>query len=447
MNKRKLNIYLTGSNGVAFSVALILVISIPLISFASQPEVEFTYVPSRCSMDLLEGQVQNVNPADYQVAVYIFIPYAPDAAGWWTKPYSIAPLTPISPDGKWTCDITTGGIDKAATWIIAFLVPDGYIPPLCTPCSAMPPELYEYPYAQVKRKMSRIITFSGYEWEVKSMCDIEIELHPGPNYFSDKVEDVWLDEDRQLHLKITQRDGKCYCTEVFTEASLGYGKYVFYITGRVDQLDKNIVHGLFTWDDIAPDDYYREIDIEFSRWGEETNDNAQYVVQPWYLPGHIYRFPIELKDEYSTHSFCWSQDRVHFQSLYGHPALPPAGEDIIESWTYSGNDIPAEGNENAHMNLWLFNGSSPSDGKDVEIIIKSFQFISNCECDLNDDGICDMQDWLLFGEDWGRTDCGTPPGSGNPPNDCECDLNYDGICDMQDWLLFGDDWSRTDCPH
>ena len=30
---------------------------------------------------------------------------------------------------------------------------------------------------------------------------------------------------------------------------------------------------------------------------------------------------------------------------------------------------------------------------------------------------------------------------------CECDLNHDGRCDMQDWLLFGEDWGRTDCPH
>jgi hypothetical protein len=29
---------------------------------------------------------------------------------------------------------------------------------------------------------------------------------------------------------------------------------------------------------------------------------------------------------------------------------------------------------------------------------------------------------------------------------CECDLNHDGRCDMQDWLLFGQDWGRTDCP-
>ena len=68
-----------------------------------------------------------------------------------------------------------------------------------------------------------------------------------------------------------------------------------------------------------------------------------------------------------------------------------------------------------------------------------------CECDLNQDGMCDMLDWLVFGEDWGRTDCGIPPGSGCWPNDCECDLNHDGSCDMLDWLRFGEDWGQTDC--
>jgi PKD repeat protein len=29
---------------------------------------------------------------------------------------------------------------------------------------------------------------------------------------------------------------------------------------------------------------------------------------------------------------------------------------------------------------------------------------------------------------------------------CECDLNGDGRCDMRDWLLFGKNWGRTNCP-
>jgi hypothetical protein len=63
-----------------------------------------------------------------------------------------------------------------------------------------------------------------------------------------------------------------------------------------------------------------------------------------------------------------------------------------------------------------------------------------CECDLNHDRKCDMQDWLIFGQDWGRTDCNEVGAES-----CECDLNDDGTCDMQDWLDFGQDWGRTDC--
>jgi len=63
-----------------------------------------------------------------------------------------------------------------------------------------------------------------------------------------------------------------------------------------------------------------------------------------------------------------------------------------------------------------------------------------CECDLNTDGGCDMLDYFIFGQDWGRMDCN------DPRVDCECDLNTDGGCDMLDYFIFGQDWGRMDCP-
>jgi alkaline phosphatase len=74
-------------------------------------------------------------------------------------------------------------------------------------------------------------------------------------------------------------------------------------------------------------------------------------------------------------------------------------------------------------------------------VVKEVGEIDICECDLNDDGNCDMLDWLVFGVDWGRTDCNEPD-----VEPCECDINSDGNCDMLDWLEFGVDWGRTDCP-
>ncbi len=69
-----------------------------------------------------------------------------------------------------------------------------------------------------------------------------------------------------------------------------------------------------------------------------------------------------------------------------------------------------------------------------------------CQCDLNKDGKCNILDYQKFIQDWGRTDCGTPPGSGDPPNDCECDLNFSGGCNILDYQIFIQNWGRTDCP-
>jgi len=69
--------------------------------------------------------------------------------------------------------------------------------------------------------------------------------------------------------------------------------------------------------------------------------------------------------------------------------------------------------------------------------IGAYEYYLICECDLNHDGSCNVFDWFMFIEDWGRTDC---------TGDCECDLNHDGSCNVFDWFIFIEDWGRTDCP-
>ena len=226
----------------------------------------------------------------------------------------------------------------------------------------------------------RTIEFSGYEWIVKSS---NTPVGPGQNYFSDSNENVWADEEGQLHLKIVERDGTWYCAEVYTTESFGYGEYIFYVASRVDQLDKNVVGGLFTWDD-APEYNHREIDIEFSKWGDENNNNALYTVQSGVLPNppeNCNSFNIELNGDYSTHNFVWQNTGISFQSLHGHYYTPPDSSYIIESWNYFGNDNPIPGNEKVRINLWLIDtngddiGDPPSDGQEAEIIIKSFEYV------------------------------------------------------------------------
>jgi hypothetical protein len=215
---------------------------------------------------------------------------------------------------------------------------------------------------------NRKLQFSGFTWGVKASA---APVGPGPNDFSDLESDVFVDDSGKLHLKIVQRGGTWYCTEIVNTQSLGYGTYTFVIASPVDQLDPNVVLGLFTWDDLAPQHNYREIDIEFSHWGDPQELNTQHVIQPYLHAGNMHRFPTLLQGSLSTHLFDWRKDGVHFHSYQGSPAKP--GEQI-QAWTYSGADNPPPGAENTRLNLYLMNGSPPSDGKEIEVVVESFTF-------------------------------------------------------------------------
>ncbi|ODS36940.1 MAG: hypothetical protein A7315_04445 [Candidatus Altiarchaeales archaeon WOR_SM1_79] len=223
----------------------------------------------------------------------------------------------------------------------------------------------------------RIIIFSGLQWFVKSGDN----KGPGNNNWSDSNESVWVDDNGWLHLRIRNVSGTWYCSEVYTVLPTRYGMHRFYFIGQLDSLDKNVVAAPFLYKDDS-----HEIDIEFSKWGWEGNPyNAQYVVQPWYNPGNTERFSMELSGTHTTHYIDWHSSRIQFKSIHGHHEEPPNDGYLIHNWTYTGNDIPLEEDDlRVHINLWLVNGSPPSDGNEVEIIVKYVYSVSFDEVILDD---------------------------------------------------------------
>ncbi|MFH1679980.1 MAG: FlgD immunoglobulin-like domain containing protein [Candidatus Eisenbacteria bacterium] len=337
--------------------------------------IELTSVPEWGSLEDLRGRVHGASPSAHNVVVYIFVE---NAGGWWIKPNSEAPLTPIQPDSTWTTDITTGGIDQYATRIIAFLVPSGYDPPPCTPCASLPDSLFDHPWAAACRPLgSRRIAFSGIDWIVKMADTVIGPVGPGGNYFSDDLADVWADGEG-LHLSIAPHGGDWYASEVIADTSFGYGTYVFRARGRVDSLDPAVVLGMFTWDDCSPldaldpDTAFREIDIEIARWGSAGADtNAQFVVQPWAVAGNRFRFPIRTgEDDRSVHCFTWAPDTLLFWSRWVDPATSAW---TTESWLYTGGGVPNPGYENARINLWLYGQDSLETR--AEVVITRFEFV------------------------------------------------------------------------
>ena len=225
------------------------------------------------------------------------------------------------------------------------------------------------------RKKERIISFSGFEWLVKTSVNSKLgTLAPGNNYFSDSNDNVWVDNNGWLHLKITYKKGRWYCAEVVLTKPLGYKKYIFHVIGRIDQFQQNVVGGFFTYLDGT--DNSEEIDIEFSKWNGFENDHPTlFGIQPTDSLGNLKRFNLNLTGDNSTHLFDWQQGKVDFASYHGHYLTPPDSTYIINQWSYSGKDVPVDPNGKIHINLWLFrrNEIKPSDPVEAEMIIRNFQ--------------------------------------------------------------------------
>lgn len=354
------------------TAAAALAIAFPGVPARGEPGIRITHLPTMGQCGTALGTTSDVEPADYYAAVLIYIP----GSGWWSKPFCDPRVVSVQPNGEWSAKICTGGIDNTAAIVEAYLIPrSGY--PTCYPACVLgagcvPQTLKDAAVAcdRTLRPGHRKMRWSGIDWLVKTGA---LPVGPGPNYFSTSTENVWVDNQDRLHLRVTNRDGRWYCAEIYSEHKLGYGTYRLYLDGRVDDLDPNIVLGLFTWSDHTCEYAHREIDIEFSSWGVPGDPNAQFVIQPWYTPGNRERFMMTAAPK-STHVFSWQPDEVRFTSFEGHCHAPSACT-VVRSWTYSKTSgIPLSGDERVHLNLWLREGLAPTNGQEREVVISRFEF-------------------------------------------------------------------------
>jgi hypothetical protein len=215
----------------------------------------------------------------------------------------------------------------------------------------------------------RSVEFSGYQWWVRSAAELQ---GPGPNFFSDAPDHVWVDGEGRLHLRVAaSADGRWYCVEVESSASPGYGTYQFTLDSRVDNLDPNVVAGFFTWSD-DPAENHRELDIEFGVFGQPTDPGGRYTVQPYTSTNNVSLFKPP-SSQTSAHAFEWSQQQVVFQSWTGVDNPSTGRANIIASHAFVGG-VPEHSDEHVHMNVWLDAGKAPTDSEPVEIVVKQFAF-------------------------------------------------------------------------
>lgn len=220
------------------------------------------------------------------------------------------------------------------------------------------------------------ISFSGYEWYIKDV----VAAGPGPNKWNSK--NAWVDSSGKLHLAITYNSATqtWECAEVWSTLPLGFGTYEWFVEGRIDLLDKNVVFSIFNYPtpSIGPDGT-NEIDIEYAKWGDDAGVIGNFVIWPAKLINNFTKesisFQVTLSSIYSTQRFTWDSGSVVFQSLNG---FVTNNNNLIFSKTFSSSsaltkDHIPQNAEPVHMNLWLFLGKAPSNNTPVEVIISKFR--------------------------------------------------------------------------
>jgi hypothetical protein len=348
-------------------LALLLVVVLFSFQFGSRADsgasVSITSVPPWGQAGSIQGIVSGVAPGSVQLHVFFFIP----DAGW----YSFCSPVPIQSTGAFFLNLSSGIMIAYATRFSAYVIPTGFFVP-CEPgnealpfivvknaiASATIPRLPQY----------KTLSFSGMDWYVKTA---PLKVSPGSQFFVE--ENAFVDNLGRLHLRLSRCQDSWCAAEVYTKDTVGYGNYSFQIDSQLDTLDPNITLGLFTWDEIAADQFHREWDIEFARWGQpNASYSAQYVVQPYTGPNNMLRFLMSSAMP-TTHTVNWSQSQVSFVSNAGTIGAPGA---LINQFTYNGGatPVPGVGDARLHLNLYVGSGQAPLVPANTEIIINRVQY-------------------------------------------------------------------------
>lgn len=224
-------------------------------------------------------------------------------------------------------------------------------------------------YPDSNQTFNDTINWSGYTWYIRNGSST-----PGPSNWSNSSNNVWVDGNGSLHLKITDDGGTWHSASIYLNRSLGLGNYRWYVGSRVDLLDHNVVASLYTHEDNT-----REMNIQFSRWGiEGAQNNSRYAMQPQPPSTNMYNygFNLSLTGDYSTHAYTWSASQVLFRSLHGHYATYPGDDYLISDWTYYNQAYipPSPGAERTYVDLWLYQGVPPTNISNAELILTSFTF-------------------------------------------------------------------------
>jgi len=327
----------------------------------TKPTIEFTTIPPAAEggqdrTGIISGRVEGARPGQ-KILVYA------QSGPWWIQPRVESPFISIRSDSTWSTE-THLGFQYAV-----LLVERDYRPPPTLDVAPNPGGSIVL-VRTVKGTGSlpalptKSLQFSGYDWKVRTTSAVR----GGENNLYD-ADNAWTDASGALHLRISKKSEKWTCAHISLARSLGYGTYNLTVRDT-SRLEPASILSIHTYDPMGGDQHFREMDIEIGRWGEAGRKyNAQYVVQPFYLPGDISEFtepPGTL-----TQTLLWEPGRASFKTNHG--TIRAAAPVIYQHVFTSG--VPTPGQELFTLMFYVVASDKYPLQKDNEVVIEKFEYL------------------------------------------------------------------------
>jgi hypothetical protein len=326
------------------------------------PSITFTKIPpaaqgGRERLDTISGRVSGARPGQ-RIVVYA------KSGPWWVQPWPEQPFIPIESASTWSTQ-THLGYEYAALLVNA----DYHAAPTIDVTPTMGGSVVALRIVNGVGSLPDLpivpLRFSGYDWKVRTVSAARGGLS---NLYD--ADNAWTDKSGALHLRISNKPTGWTCAQVVLARSLGYGTYSFVVRDTA-RLDPAVVLSLHTYDDSAGAQYFREWDIELGRWGRAaTKENAQFGIQPFYVPGNLARFkepPGTL-----TYSMLWEPGRAVLKAFRGS-SIQSATHPFYEHTFASG--VPSPGQELLEAMFYIVASEKSPLQKNIEVIIDKFEYL------------------------------------------------------------------------
>jgi len=328
----------------------------------ASPSIEFTKIPpaaqgGRERVDTIAGRVKNARTGQ-QIVIYAH------SGQWWVQPWPEHPFIPIKSDSTWSTE-THLGYDYAALLVEPDYQPQPKID--VSPSQGGSVALVSIVKGSGTPQLAPTgsLKFSGYDWAVRK---IESDKGGLSNLYDS--ENAWTDASGALHMQIKQNSGRWSCAEIFQNRSLGYGTYS--VTLRdVSQLEPASVFSMFVFDESANDQHFREMDVTVGGRADASNrNNAQYEIQPIYIPGNLFSFASPAGP--LTFVLRWESGRATFKTVRGRST--GAGAQVVSEHEFT-SAIPTPGKALPRLTFYVVASDKHPMQKPSEVVVEKFEYL------------------------------------------------------------------------